>query len=152
MNSEQAKSRRRNFVVINTLFLIIMNICFYFVYQHKNLSHVVDVVGLMALALVAVTFVRVHVKSGLWKLTHADTGDLDERELQITHNALGRAYVWFTIICLSLMMIHAVMFRVVSGMDFVITMPLVASLIYLAHTLPGSILGWTETEVPGEMA
>ncbi len=27
---------------------------------------------------------------------------------------------------------------------------LVASLIYFAHTLPGSVLAWTEMEVPGE--
>ena len=152
MNNPQAKTGRRGLTTVNYLCLIIMNACFHYVYQNRDSSHLVDVAGLLALVTVIATFVRLHWKSGLWKLTHADASRLDERELQITHSSVGRAYAWFTVICLSLMMAHAVLFRLVPGLDFVITMPLVASLIYLAHTLPGSILAWTENEVPGEVS
>ena len=152
MNHQQTKSRRRGLVTANYLLLTIMNVCFYFAVQHKDLSHVVDVVGILAIILVGVTFVRVHWKSGLWKFTHADTCTLDERELQIMHNSLYKAYGWFSVICLTLMMAHAVMFSLLPGMNFVITVPLAVSLIYFAHTLPGSILAWTENEVPGEPA
>jgi len=48
------------------------------------------------------------------------------------------------------MMAHAVLFSLVPDLDFAITMPLVASLIYLAHTLPGTVLAWTERDVPGD--
>ena len=127
-----------------------MNVCFYLVSENVDASHLVDAVGIGALVLVGITFRRVHKKTGLWKLTHTKTDSLDERQLQITHNALSQSYSWFTVICLVIMLVHAVFYRLVPGLNLVITVPLVGSLIYLAHTLPGSILAWTETEVPGE--
>ena len=127
-----------------------MNVCFYFVYHFKDMTHIVDAVGLAAFAVVVFTFVKGHVKSGLWKLTHAGSDKLDERELLVTHNALGYSYGLFTALALALMMANAVLFDFVPEITFVLTVPLVGSLIYLAHTLPGSYLAWTETEVPGE--
>lgn len=152
MVQQKTQARRRNLVVANYLSLIVMNVCFYFVYQDREASHLVDAVGILAFLLVIVTFILVHLKSGLWKLTHTATERLDERELQITHNTLGRAYGGFTAICLTIMMAHAVLFSLVPDLDFVITMPLVVSLIYLSHTLTGSILAWTEHEVPGDLS
>lgn len=152
MNQQPATPKRRSLVTANYLCLIIMNVCFYFVYQHKDASHLVDAAGILALILVVATFIPLHMKSGLWKLTHAGADMLDERELQVTHDALSRAYGWFTVICLAIMMAHAVLFSLVPALDFVITMPLVASLIYFAHTLPGSILAWTERGVPGDQS
>ena len=137
-------------MVVNYLCLLIMNMCFYWVVEQSDASHVVDAVGLAALGVVVVTFIRVHARTGLWKLTHAKAETLDERQLQMTHQALGRSYAWFTVICLVIMLTHAAVYRLVPGLNFIITMPLVGSLIYLAHTLPGAILAWTETEVPGE--
>jgi peptidoglycan/LPS O-acetylase OafA/YrhL len=147
---EREKTRRRIRVVLNYLFLLIMNVCFYLVSEKVDMTHMVDAVGIGALVLVAITFRRLHKKTGLWKLTHAKTDQLDERQVQITHRALSQSYGWFTVICLVIMLVHAVLYRLVPGLNFVITVPLVGSLIYLAHTLPGSILAWTETEVPGE--
>ncbi len=150
MNLKESRSKRRSIILVNYISLLIVNVAFYFVYQYRDMSHIMDAAGLLALLIVAVTFVRGHVKSGLWKLTHARAGKLDERELQLTHHALGQAYGWFSVICLSIMLAHAVVYRLVPGIEFVITVPLVGSLIYLAHTLPGSILAWTEKEVPGD--
>lgn len=151
MNPEASRVRRRIRVVLNYLFLLIMNVCFYLVTEKVDAIHLVDAVGIGALVLVAITFRRVHKKTGLWKLTHTKAANLDERQLQITHNALSQSYSWFTVICLLIMMVHAVLYRLIPGLNLVITVPLVGSLIYLAHTLPGSILAWTEIEVPGEV-
>ncbi len=152
MTHPKTQSKRRNLVVVNYLSLVVMNVCFTYVFQQRDASHIVDAVGISAFFLVIATFIPTHVKSGLWKLTHADAAVLDERELQLTHNTLGRAYAGFTVICLAIIMTHAVLFRLVSSLDFLITIPLATSLIYLAHTLPGTILAWTELEVPGDLS
>ena len=137
-------------MVVNYLCLVMMNVCYYFVWAYKDMTHVVDVVGIGALVVVGITFIRLHRRTGLWQLTHAKADALDERQLQITHNALRRSYGWFAVICLVIMLAHAVVYRLVPGLDFALSVPLVVSLIYLAHTLPGSVLAWTEAEVPGE--
>jgi hypothetical protein len=128
-----------------------MNLCFYIVFHKRDITHAVDVIGLGSLFIVVVSFYQVHRRTGLWQLTHSRTDLLDERQVQITHTALSQSYAWFTVICLVIMLVHAVLYRLVPGINFVITVPLVGSLIYLAHTLPGSILAWTENEVPGEV-
>ena len=148
----QHKQRRRTLVMVNYLFLVVMNVCFYFVYHNRDMTHLVDALGVLSLALVGITFYKVHMQSGLWKLTHQNVDDLDERETQLTYHALRYAYAWFTVICLVLLMSHAVFYRLIPAISFVITVPLAGSLIYLAHTLPASILAWTETETPGEMS
>ena len=148
----QTKQKRRYSVILNYLCLVIMNICFYVVFHYKDMTHLVDFVGISAFMLVIATFIRLHIKSGLWKLTHTDSEVLDERELQVTHNALRYSYSWFTVICLAIMLVHAVFFRLFTNIDFIITIPLVSSLVYFAHTLPGSILAWTETKVPSDLS
>ncbi|NOZ13762.1 MAG: hypothetical protein GXO69_08975 [Acidobacteria bacterium] len=150
MNRQTARGRRRRVIFINYAGLLIVNVTFYCVFQWKNSSHIIDAAGLLALAAVAVTFRYGHIKTGLWKLTHTHADKLDERELQLTHYALRHAYGWFSIICLSIMLIYAMTYRLIPEIKFIITVPLAVSLIYFAHTLPGSILAWTEKEVPGD--
>ncbi|NOY21917.1 MAG: hypothetical protein GXO70_00190 [Acidobacteria bacterium] len=147
----QTISSRKALVIINYSLLIIMNGCFYLVSGQPERNHVVDAVGLATLCIVFITFFPLHRQTGLWKLTHASMDTLDERELQITHTALRYAYAWFTIICLVIVLAHAILFRLVGNPGFAITVPLAGSLIYLAHTLPGAILAWTEQEVPGKL-
>ena len=136
--------------MVNYLCLLIMNAGFYIVDMNEDATHAVDVVGIAAFIVVVITFIPLHAKTGLWKLTHAKTENLDERQVQITHVALSQAYGWFTVICLVIMIGHALLFRFLPFLGVGITVPLVVSLFYLAHTLPGSILAWTETEVPAE--
>ena len=135
----------------NYLSLLVMNLSFYMAVEQRDASHWAGVTGIACLLTVGATFIRVHGKSGLWALTHSKTDTLDERQVQITHKALRRSYAWFSATCLVIMLVHAVLYRLVPGLDLIITMPLVASLIYLAHTLPGSVLAWVEREVPGEL-
>ncbi len=146
-----SKTTRKTLVIVNYVFLVIMNGCFYLVSGNPDMTHLVDAVGLTALILVFITFFPLHWKTGFWKLTHARTAELDERELQLTHTALRYAYAWFTVTCLMIVLAHALLFRLVDT-SFVITVPLAGSLIYLAHTLPGSVLAWTESMTPEEAA
>ena len=150
MKSMNTRAQRKITVAVNYLCLVVMNVCFYLVWVYRDMTHVVDVVGIGALAVVVLTFFMAHWQTGLWQLTHAKADVLDERQLQITHDALTHSYSLFTVICLTIMMTHAIVYRLVPGLEFALSVPLVASLIYLAHTLPGSILAWTETEVPGK--
>ncbi len=150
MENQKKRSARRSWIVVNYLALLLMNLLFYVVHHLRDVSHLVDFFGLFALLVVGLTFIRVHKRTGLWKLTHSSVDALDEREVQLTHMALRRSYAWFTVICLSIVLLHAVLARMIPGVDLSITVPLSGSLIYLAHTLPASVLAWTQAEVPGE--
>ena len=134
----------------NYLSLIVMNVFFLFVHRSEDASHFYDVVGLAALALAAFTFIGVHWRTGYWRLTHAKSDSLDERELFVTHIALSRSYGIFAVICLVIIFSHAVLDQFDFALNLVITIPLASSLLYLAHTLPGSILAWTEHKAPGD--
>jgi hypothetical protein len=143
------RNRRRGLIFLNLLFLLLMNVCFHLVHARFELTRMVDALGLLCLLFVVLTFFPLHMRTGLWKLTHTGSDALDERQIQITHNALRLAYGWFTVIVLLILLVHAV-YREVFALSFLITVPMVSSLIYLAHILPGTILAWTELEVPGE--
>jgi len=151
MKSENSRAQRKITVAVNYLCLVVMNVCFYFVWIYRDITHVVGTVGIGALIVVVATFIMAHWQTGLWRLTHAKADVLDERQLQITHNALTHSYSLFTVICLTIMMTQAVVYGLVPGLEFILSLPLVVSLIYLAHTLPGSVLAWTETEVQGKV-
>ena len=144
-------TRKRTLVAVNFAALLLMNIAFYLVTIGKNASHLIDAVGIACLAIVAITFRTVHWKTGIWKLTHSKSSVLDERELSLTHRALSESYAWFTVICLAIMLVQSLVSRLSICPTFTITVPLVVSLIYLAHTLPGSIIAWTESDAPGEI-
>jgi hypothetical protein len=99
--------------------------------------------GMIACALLVVaTLVRYHVGTGLWKLVHTKVADLDERQVQVTHGALRHSYSIFTILCLVGLLWKSIFHA--RGPDLII---IFAGLLYLAHTLPSSILAWTESEV-----
>jgi len=144
---------RRTQAVVNYAALIIMNIAFYFVYRGRTASHIYDAIGLISLIAVTVTFVPLHWKSGIWKLTHTKSKDLDERELSLTHWALSESYGWFAVICLVIMLALSLAGSLNTCPQYTISMPLVASLIYLSHTLPGTMIAWKKEipdDIPGE--
>ena len=149
MTTGNSNPRRRGTVAVNYLSLVLMNVCFYFVWVRADMPLIVHAAVIGAFIVVVVTFILAYWRTGLWQLTHANSDVLDERELEITHDALSRSYSWFSVICLAIMMTHAVAYKMIPGLGFALSVPLVASLIYLAHTLPGAVLAWTETEVPG---
>ena len=150
MQDARAAHWRRIVILLNYLFLAAMNVLFYMGAADAGPGHAVDIVGIALFGAVIFTAVRLYGKTGLWRLTHAKCEALDERELQQTHWALRHSYAWFTVVCLVLMLAHSIFYRLVPGIDFPLSIPLVASMIYLAHTLPGAVLGWSLRELPGE--
>jgi hypothetical protein len=105
----------------------------------------VSIIGIAGLAVsllgVIISFIYAHMKSGLWRLVHARTSNLDEREISVTRGALGRSYSWFSVICLVTFYWELL---VIKGSIGALE---IACLIYLAHTLPSSFIGWSEREV-----
>lgn len=138
-------------LVLNYLCLLIMNVCFYFAWTYRDMNHMIDALGIGSLLIVLATFFLLFVRTGLWRLTHTGTNSLDEREIEITHQALRYSYSWFSIVCLVIIFTHAVAYRLLPNVDFAISVPLAASLLYLAHTLPGAVLAWREKEMPGAL-
>jgi hypothetical protein len=144
--SRKDRSRRRMGVLFNYAMLVLLLICFY-VAEIIGWNIVLAAGSALSLAAVILSFIKVHIKTRLWHLGHARTDDLDERQVQITHESLRYSYIFFTIIALTVFLVADV-YRQFSIVAAEITMtPIIAGLIYLAHTLPSSILAWTEREV-----
>lgn len=151
MDIQSSINSRRLMLVLNYLCLLTMNVCFYFAWAYQDMNHVIDALGIGSLLIVVATFFQLFLRTGLWRLTHTDTDSLDEREIEITHEALRYSYSWFSIVCLVIIFTHAVVYRLVPDVDFAISVPLAGSLLYLAHTLPGAVLAWREKEMPGAL-
>ncbi len=131
--------------VVNYLTLILMNVMFYFVYRGSRVSHIYDIIGISSFLIVILTFIPLHWKSGIWKLTHKKSEDLDEKELTLTHWALSESYGWFAVICLLILLALSLISKMNICPQYTISMPLVASMIYLSHTLPGTLIAWKRT-------
>jgi len=98
-----------------------------------------------ALALAIATFVVFHFRTRLWKLVHAPTQELDERQLQVTDKSLRYAYSIFSITCL--LILAYCFYGLMESRDSAMGALVLSSLIYMAHTLPSSIIAWMEKAV-----
>ena len=142
MSLNNSISKRRLFVLLNYLSIITALLCFG-LGQYINWNTLLFIGLGVSIVVMLVSFFILHINTGLWKLVHTKTDDLDERQLQVTHQSLRNSYSIFTIV--SLLIILGIVFiaKDYSSMFIIIF----ASLIYLAHTLPSSILAWREKEV-----
>jgi len=142
MSTQISKSKRRAGIVVNYGSLLLLIVVFA---VGQRLSwNAPAVAGLAVLtALVMATFIQVHVRTKLWRLVHARTDNLDERQYQIALRALRYAYGIFTVTSLSALLCLALTAEGNSSLMMLV----MASLLYLAHTLPSSVLAWTEREV-----
>jgi len=140
MKREISKAKRRIGVIANYASLIILLILFYSAeYLGWNVIFTIGIIAMFTVFLI--TYIKVQVKTGLWRLVHTKIEKLDEREIQVTHESLRYSYAIFSVICLAIMLIYSV---AESGS---ISVLIVAGLIYLAHTLPSSVIAWTERKV-----
>ena len=133
---------RRTGVLINYFALIMALVFFELTKYGIGFPHWAGftLVGLF-LSILILSFIRVYIKSGLWRLTHKKTVNLDEREIQVVTHAIRISYSIFVIIVILLVYLFAILG--LGTIDVVIA----ASLLYLAHIIPTSILAWTEKEV-----
>ena len=141
MSSTLSKTSRRVWVVINYLSLIMLIILYRF--GHLKGWNVLIVVSLIVVfILLQLSFTKLYKKTGLWKLVHTSVKELDEREIQLTHEALRYSYSIFVITCLLIIFIASIL-----EIDMIIDVVSGVALLYLAHTLPASVIAWTEREV-----
>jgi hypothetical protein len=133
-------------VLFNYAMLVLVLICFY-VAEFVGWNIVLAAGSALALAAVVLSFIMVHIKTRLWHLGHARTDDLDERQIQITHESLRHSYIYFTIISLTIFLVADVYRQFPINATEITMTPMIAGLIYLAHTLPSSVLAWTEKEI-----
>lgn len=145
MTIRESRSQRRSWVFVNycSLFLLLI---FWNALPRLEVDDLFRLLSLVLfISMVAISFVIVQVRTGLWKLVHSRPDSMDERELQNVLVALRYAYGIFAVICL------AVLFAQALFLDFTdlvfIDVLLASSLLYFAHSLPASILAWTIREV-----
>ncbi len=138
MASESSQPSRRIGVLVNYAAVVLVAVLFYLGKYHgwsKLLS-----IGLGAcIALVVVGFLRLHAKTHMWNFTHAKMEKLDERELQLILGSLRHAYEIFTVTCILLVLTLSLL----AGPHDSMLMLICVALIYLAHTLPSSVIAWT---------
>ncbi len=137
--------KKKTLVAVNYTSLLLMNLAFYYA-SINDPPHLVDALGILFLVVTALTFIPLHRRSGIWKLTHAKQEDLDEREIKLTHHAFSESYSWFTVVCLLIILAQSFISRMNVCPKYSITIPLAVSLIYFAHTLPGSVIAWQDRE------
>ena len=99
MTSRISKSGRRVGVLINYSVLVLLLISVY-VAVGWGWNVVVASSGGLLLIVFFVSFFIVHMRTGLWQVTHVKIERLDERQIQVAHEALRKSYGYFTVICL----------------------------------------------------
>jgi len=137
-----SKKKRRIGVVLNIAALFLTVFLFELIRFDMGIGKIAGIV-LMGLSLVTViiSFIIVFGSTRIWKMSHQRMKALDERQIQVILNATRISYSIFVIVALILIYGFALIEK--GPIDVVIA----ASLLYLAHLLPASILAWTEKEI-----
>jgi len=141
MGSSISKSERRAGIILNYVSVLLLVVLFY-LGKADNWSIGWIVAEAAALVVALITLLRYHFLTGLWRLVHTKVTKLDERQVHITHESLRHSYSIFTVLALLVLLWKAVFQSPDPNLIIVF-----AALLYLAHTLPSTVLAWTETEV-----
>jgi len=137
-----SKSARRIWTVVSYAGILALLGMFYQIEHYSR--HPVYLTGTaLSLVVILVSLYYLHIRTGLWKLVHAKTENLDEREMQIVHNAVRQSYAIFGVICLAVIFVSVFTYRGDTSFGIL----LLWGLIYLAHTLPSAVIAWTQDRV-----
>ena len=142
MSLSISKSKRRLAVMINYGCLLLF-VGMFVTGKYMGWNIAVIVCGLLALIILLVSFAVLHVRTKLWRLAHSKPAELDERELQLTLQSLRQSYIIYAIV--SLLVIFSL--AMLAGRHDSTLIIIYAGLLYLAHTLPSTIIAWREREV-----
>ena len=143
---EISKPTRRVGVLVNYGALVILLALFY-IANINGITIWLALGGVATFLAIIISFILVHMRTKLWKFTHTNIDDLDERQVYITHESLRNSYGIFSVVCLSLILAAELIREWSAGSLDLPFLPIFAALIYLAHTLPSSIIAWRESEV-----
>lgn len=142
MKPSLSRPKRQLAVIINYGCIVLLLLFFYLGYRFDWSLPIIA--GLVFTALVGVvSFMILHLNTRLWRMVHSKADELDERQLMVTRESLRYSYGIFTVVSLVVLLLVAVL----GGWRDSLLMLIFASLLYLAHTLPASILAWREKEI-----
>lgn len=124
-------------IIINYIALIGLNLSFYILMGESKSPNPLVV----SLGLLLVTYFTGYIRPDLWKFVHTKFNKLDEREVQILLRALRTGYSIFAIIVVLLLYLFYFL-------NEPLNVVFIASLIYLAHVLPASVVSLTYKKNP----
>jgi len=142
MKPEMSKPSRR-LAVITNYGCILLFLVFFSIGKYNGWSLLVVAGATVALIAALLTFLRLHLRTHFWKLVHTTVDKLDERQVQTTHQSLRCSYRIFTVVSLLVLMSVALL----AGEHDSTLVLIIVSLLYLAHTLPSSVMAWTKKEI-----
>jgi hypothetical protein len=136
MNLSESIKGRRTGVALNYTSVLSLIILFVL---HREFDWGIWSVALLALLLLftIASFIIVYWKTGLWTLVHAKKESLDERQMQVTYDALQHSYAVFSVFTLL-----AIFYFAWKADDW--SMLFFGVLVYVSHILPASIIAWKE--------
>ena len=137
MEQQLSKQSRRVWIIIN-YFSVALIVFFFYFGRFLDKPIVFFLGGGFSLLIAGVTFYKTFMLTYLWKMVHSKSSVLDERQLQVVLNALLYSYSVFAIVILLLIYGFALVDKEP------INVLVAACIIYLAHTLPAAVVGWTE--------
>jgi hypothetical protein len=122
-------------IVINYFSLLLMILMFWLAQNSLVESGRLVILVLPFISLI-LSYYFAFTKTKLWKFTHTPVTELDEREIQNLYKAMRKSYVIFSIFTIGIL--YLISFSGLTQINVV----LASGLLYLAHILPASILGW----------
>jgi hypothetical protein len=151
MSRNLSISKRRIWVVLNYASVLVF-IVLVLLGEYTRWVVALSVASALLFVLIVVSFVFLFIRTGLWKLTHAKTENLDEREIQITHQSIRHSYTIFSLISLVILFfiflsVRYSFFTLTPEGHFSFGLMMLIFLNYLVNTLPAAVIAWTELEV-----
>jgi len=105
-------------------------------------------VGAAAFLAAIITWIYAHVVTGASRFADTKFDKLDEREMQVLHEAFRRSYYVYRKIALVLMIVASILFKSTPfHNNHVVFAPVLIILLYVSLNLPTSIVAWTEREI-----
>ncbi len=125
----------RIWIVVNYISLLsLIPIYWYLKISVENEGRFVILV--LPVTVLMISYYFAFVRTKLWKFTHTSISGLDEREVQVLYKSLRTSYTIFVIFTVAVLY-----FMSVTGLNQINVM-IASGLLYFAHILPSSVLGW----------
>ena len=151
MNRVISRSTRRIGVTVNYASLAMFTILF-LIGEYGYWSTALMFAASISAIVLITSFLHLHIRTRLWHLVHANTEELDEREVQVSHDSFRRSYTIFSIVSLIVIIfitlsVRFSFFTLTHRGHYSFGLIMLLALNYLIHTLPASIIAWSEKEV-----
>jgi hypothetical protein len=143
MKANTSLKNQRAILIINFIALLLFVIAFQItIFFGISVKQGLIISGVFLL-IFTLSFIKVYVKTGLWRFTHTKIRNLDEYQIQVLLQSIRKSYVVFVIVVLLLIYVYALIDK--GPINVVIA----AALLYIAHILPSSILAWKKADTKG---